>query len=70
MPESPEIPRFLDVVPAAFAETRPPLVYQLLTGTLPGDRTPHRYVRSDAYHAEGYACQPFHRPLSKPLPGR
>ncbi len=70
MPDNVEVSRFLDVVPPAFGETRPPLVYQVLTGTPPGDRAPHRYVRSEAYHAQGYACQPFHRPLSKPIPGR
>jgi hypothetical protein len=69
MPESAESPPFLSVVPPAFAETRPPLVYQVLRGVEPGNNTPHRYTRSEAYRAEGYACHPFHRPITKLLPG-
>lgn len=68
MHETPEAPKFLSVVPPAFGETRPPLVYQVLTGTEVGNRTPHRYARSEAYRAQGYACHGFHRPLSKLLP--
>jgi hypothetical protein len=67
MPETAECPSFLAVLPPAFGETRPPLPYQVLKGREPGGNAPHRYTTSEAYRAQGYACQPFHRPISKLL---
>jgi hypothetical protein len=68
MPTTAESPPFLAALPAAFAESRPPVVYQVLRGVEPGGGTPYRYARSAPYRAEGYACHPFHRPLTKLLP--
>jgi hypothetical protein len=67
MPETPESPAFLSVLPPAFAETRLPVPYRLLRSAEVGGGPASRYARSEAYRAAGFACQPFHRPLTKLL---
>jgi len=67
MSESPESAAFLSVVPAAFGETRLPLTYRVLQSAEGGTVGVNRSAPSEPYRATRFACQPFHRPVTKPL---
>lgn len=58
---------FLSVLPPAFSLTRVPVAYRVLRSTDLSDTPSIRQVNSEAYRTTGYACQRFHRPLSKLL---
>ena len=67
MPEAADRPRVLSVLPPAFAEERLPVAYRMLRCTDISDLPAFRHATSEAYRTTAFACQPFHRPLSKLL---
>lgn len=58
---------FLSVLPPAFSLARIPVAYRVLRSTDLSDTPSIRHVNSEPYRTTGYACQPFHRPMSKLL---
>jgi hypothetical protein len=69
MSDHAENPSFLSVLPPAFAEARLPVTYRVLKSTEVGAGAVYRYAPSERYRAQGFACQPFHRPVTKILRG-
>lgn len=68
MPTPPDGPAFLSVLPDAFAEARLPVAYRVMHGLEGGDgEAVLRSAVSEPYRAARFVCQPFHRPITKPL---
>jgi hypothetical protein len=63
--QAPATPRrLLEVLPAAFADTRPPLLYRMVKEAEQG-HAPARIARSATYHANAFSCGFFYKAISR-----
>jgi hypothetical protein len=63
---APKPPTLLEILPAEYETTRPPLLYRLSTVSEPG-RPDGRIAESRTYRARAFSCGFFYKPISRCL---
>jgi hypothetical protein len=61
-----EPPTLVEILPAQYQNTRPPLIYRLAKVSEPA-RPDGRIAESKTYHAKAFSCGFFYKPISRCL---
>lgn len=61
-----EPPTLVEILPAQYQNTRPPLIYRLAKVSEPA-RPDGRIAESRTYHAKAFSCGFFYKPISRCL---
>jgi hypothetical protein len=63
---APKPPTLIEILPAEYQTTRPPLLYRLATVSEPA-RPDGRIAQSQTYRAKAFSCGVFYKPISRLL---